>query len=115
MQSCSKEEGPIIVIPPDTTGSGVDSISFANDIQPIFNSSCTGCHNNTHPQLDLSDGYAYNQLWTDGANVPYVDTVNAEQSILYVRATTDMPPSGALQSFETDKILKWIQQGAKNN
>lgn len=113
--SCTKDEGPLIIEPiVDTTTNGVDPISFANDIQPIFDASCASCHNETH-DLDLRQGYAYDQLLTDGANAPYVDTANPDQSAIYIRPSTDMPPSGALQSFETNKISKWIEQGALDN
>lgn len=112
--SCTKDEGPIIIEPIDSTNNGVDPISFANDIQPIFNASCSSCHNETH-DLDLRQDYAYDQLLTDGENAPYVDTENPEQSAIYIRPSTNMPPSGALQSFETNKILKWIEQGVLDN
>ncbi|MBW8049120.1 MAG: hypothetical protein FVQ77_02030 [Cytophagales bacterium] len=113
--SCTKDVGPIIIEP---SGNNGPPVSFANDIQPIFNQDCTGCHDDTHPKLDLREGFAYGQLLIGGASAPYVDTLNAEQSLLYQRVTSPsnpMPPSGALQNFQAQKILKWIEQGAKNN
>lgn len=114
--SCNKDEGPII-IPPITSGtlSTTDTISYTKDIQPIFTNNCIGCHNNTHPQLDLTSGLSYNELLVSGASAPYIDTTNATLSILYVRMTTDMPSSGILPATETNKVLKWIEEGGKNN
>ncbi len=104
---------PVIIPPNDTTV----TTSFSEEIIPIFSTNCTGCHPGLHP-LDLSENNAYNQLWTDGPNAPYVDTADAEASILYIRLssnTNPMPMSGKLSSDKINLVLNWIRQGAMNN
>lgn len=91
-------------------------VSYSADIQPIWNTSCTGgpCHDVGSMDPDLTAANSYNALMTGG----YVDTVNAASSILYVRMTDSndpMPPGGVLTATETNKVLAWIEQGAKNN
>jgi len=91
-------------------------VSYAADIQPIWNASCAGgpCHDAGSIDPDLTTASSYNALMTGG----YVDTVNAASSILYVRMTDSndpMPPGGLLTATETNKVLAWIEQGAKNN
>ena len=104
---------PEIIPPNDTTV----IISFSNEIIPVFSSYCTVCHPGLH-SLDLTQNNAYNQLWTDGPNAPYIDTTDAEASILYVRMnsnTNPMPTAGKLSSDKIILVLNWIEQGAKNN
>jgi hypothetical protein len=90
-------------------------VSFSLDIMPIFKANCygSGCHN-TGTVPDLSEGNAYDQLTQLG----YVDTTNAEGSKIYIRITDankPMPPGGTMPGEETNKILAWIKQGAKND
>lgn len=91
-------------------------VSFSSDIIPIFNASCatTNCHVNGGPPPNLTPSKAYDELTMLG----YVDTSNAESSVLYkvITATTNpMPPSGPLPAEEIGYILAWIKQGAQNN
>jgi hypothetical protein len=94
-------------------------VSFQTDIIPIFNQHCnmSGCHDGitNPPQTDLTPANAYPDLF---AKIQ-IDTVNPAQSNLYIRMTTTvplpMPPAGLLPKGQTDLVLKWIEQGAKNN
>jgi hypothetical protein len=94
-----------------------DTISFKEDLQPIFNKSClgSGCHSTNgglQPFLDVE--IAYESLI--GGN--YVDTINPESSNLYKRisATSNfMPPASKLPPVEIQQILMWIKQGAQSN
>ena len=93
-----------------------DSVSFAANVIPIFEKSCiaSGCHNTGGIAPDLTKDNAYNDLMLYGM----VDTLNPASSILYARMTSKgspMPPSGLLKAGEDELILKWIEQGAKNN
>lgn len=92
-------------------------ISFSNDIIPIFSNACLGCHTNggMYPGLILSSDVAYNQLWTDGVNAPYLDTIDPVSSTLYIKMNTSMPPSGTLSNEKISLVLEWINNGAKNN
>jgi len=95
----------------------IDSpVSFATDIQPIFNTDCAipTCHVGGGPPPDLEAGNAYDAL----TGLGYVDTTNAEESLLYKRiisTSSPMPPSGKLSAQEIGLVLAWIKQGAQQN
>lgn len=82
---------------------------FAATIQPVIVQNCAipGCHNTTERRsgLDLSNYTDLKTIATDGR--------------LENRITGNpgpiMPPSGALQPCEIEKILKWVNNGAQNN
>ena len=114
--SCSYEKGkiakPECVLP--------NTVSFSQDILPLFNSECNtaGCHTSaTHAgSLNLEPTVAYTQLLASGSG--YIDTLNPNFSILYnklITTTGQMPPSGKLDDCKIQLVLKWIQQKAKNN
>jgi hypothetical protein len=109
MNSCyydELQERIIPELPVDPDDPNYVEIKFATQIQPIFTSSCIGCHNASRSP-DLRTGFAYSAL------VPqYVTASNADGSPLYVKL------SGGHQNLATDKltlIKTWINQGAKNN
>jgi hypothetical protein len=85
-----------------------DSLHFSTDIQPVFNGICINCHNgSTSP--DLREGKAYNALKNGGyINLP------GETSRLYVKIT-GTSHSSRTTDVQKQKILIWINQGAKNN
>lgn len=115
--ACTKDKGPFNTVE-DVQFSPEDTVSYAVHVQPIFDVSCTNCHNATHAKLDLLPAVSYNQLLFNGFSAPYVDTSNAPQSKLYKHLTgvlSIMPPQGAIQQSEQDLILKWIEQGALDN
>ncbi|HPD63886.1 MAG TPA: hypothetical protein P5050_00870 [Bacteroidia bacterium] len=89
-------------------------ISFTNKIIPIFNQKCnmTGCHVAGHFKVDLTPANAYNDLFAKGL----IDTLQPDQSKLYVKLTTPGGShDGRSTATEQALILKWIEQGAKNN
>lgn len=112
--SCRKDTGPLVIPGPVT-----QPVSFSNDIQPIFNSACISCHNATHPSLQLDSCCSYYELLFVGNNAPYVDTVNPAESRLIKRMTGEigptMPLTGALPQDQIDLVLRWIEEGARNN
>lgn len=120
ISSCEKDSGPIVikpVIPPDPMDT---TISFMEDIQPLFNIYCIQCHNNTHPFLDLRETFAYNQLVYDGENAPYLDSISPEDSYLAARLYGTewpiMPPDPPhFTTSEIDTIIQWMNEGYKNN
>ena len=110
--SCENDAGPLII------DSGSDPISFSQDIQPIFDVECIGCHDDTHFYLDLRQCCSYEEIWSLGTRAPYVNPDNPEQSKLYLHLTGDlllMPPFGALPDNQMDLVLQWIEEGALNN
>ena len=104
-------------IAPPATG----TMSLSADIQPIFTASCAmgGCHDGDNYDPDLRAGFSYTAMF----NIPgCIDTLNPENSDLYKRITLTpgtngfMPDGGSpLASADINKILLWIQQGAKDN
>lgn len=117
------EENEIeIVIRVSPPGSG---ISFSNDIQPIFNSNCTGCHGD-RGGLSLAQNGSYANLvnvqaQTGCATLRRVLPGDATSSVLFKRVSgfdcgERMPRGGnALPSADVTKIRDWINQGAPNN
>ena len=47
--ACENDAGPLIIRPENP-----ETISFSENIQPIFDVHCTGCHDEYHQYLDLS-------------------------------------------------------------
>lgn len=90
-----------------------DTVSFNDEIIPIFDASCNfqGCHNTNGIPPDLTADRAWVNLTFGG----YVDTADAESSLLY----TKIAPGGSMEQYSTPQetaiILAWIEQGAQNN
>ena len=95
----------------------IDSVCFAQTIQPILRSSCgvTGCHD----PITHKEGYDFSSYATlmkkNGTVVPF----NPNTSKLYRVITTNeledrMPPEprSRLRNDEIDAIRKWISEGA---
>jgi len=94
------------MIPPPVIEEGV---SYSEQVQPIFDGNCVTCHSGgLNP--DLRPDQSYEFLLTNG----YVDTLNPESSLIYVKLQ-----SGAHESRATEEqkltILQWITEGAQNN
>jgi hypothetical protein len=100
------EEEPVIV----------DTVSFADDILPIFNEGCNtpSCHNTGGVAPDLSPGVAYNALIDGG----FINVSSPDESELleWMRGNRrfDMPLDGPNQEWNAT-VLAWIKQGALNN
>ena len=100
------------------------TVSFSNQIQPIFNIQCTGCHGN-NGGLTITAGVSYNNLVNVNARTscPSFKRVlpnDAANSVLYrkVSGTTcgsRMPTGVALSTSDITLIRDWINQGANNN
>ena len=96
-------------------------VSYAKDIQPIFNQSCMPCHaggKDAKGSYDLT-GYA-NAMGPGQDPVANVLPGNADSSILYRRVIDTVPPQmpkarPALNAAHLATIRKWIEQGAKGN
>lgn len=103
--------------------------SFANEIQPIFNSNCaiSGCHSNASKSanLSLASGEAYDNLVnvnsTQNSSKKRVVPGDAENSYLVIKIEANqpgiskMPPSGSLSSNQIQLIKNWINKGANDN
>ena len=98
----------IIPTPPPPVIVG-DTISFSQDIQPIFNAKCNSCHASVNPVLTSSA--SYNSL-TSGN---FVVANSPATSELYIVCK----PGGSMSSYiSSDQLLlisRWITAGAKND
>lgn len=119
LRACTHDKAKMAV--PEASCNTPATVSFSNDIQPLFNQHCNtaGCHSGGSPagNLDLSPGEAYAKLMQSGSG--YIDTIHPNYSLLYVQmgptAYDPMPPTGRLDDCKLKLILTWIQQKAKNN
>ena len=122
---------PMVVDPCETAGS--EPVSFVNDVQPIFSSSCgdaTHCHLDPTPSegLSLKVGEAYADL----VNVPAKQDCNGQVRVLpgsavgsylinKITATgvcpgeKKMPPNSSLSAAKKQTIIDWVCQGAPEN
>jgi Planctomycete cytochrome C len=100
-------------VPPVTT----DSVYFAADVLPVLTANCVGCHGGTNGLFVDT----YETLMGSALHGPVVIPGNGEGSTLIkkLRGTTfgvRMPQGGPyLPDSVTNKISRWIQQGAKKN
>jgi len=125
LASCSGNSGNNPVSP---SGSGDStSVSFSNQIQPIFTSSCAipGCHvTGGVAPMSLQAGKAYadivNAPSTEQPPYLIVKPFDADSSYIYLKITgqagTRMPLNRTpLDSSQIGLIRTWINQGAKDN
>jgi hypothetical protein len=103
VSSCEKKIFKAPVVDPNAP------VSFTTEIQPLFTAKCaaSGCHSGAISP-NLTEGKAYSSLIDGGL----VDTLNAATSVLYVKLTTNMPPT-KLPASDINKVLYWIKQGAR--
>lgn len=103
-----------------------EPISYANQIQPIFNSNCGGgfCHTNgdnvnrvnldTYQNTISSEGSRYERLIVvpgNADNSPLVDKLGSNPEF-----GSRMPLGRSpLSNSDTGKIIAWINQGAQDN
>lgn len=109
---CYKDKTVISDTGPEITR----TVTFANDLIPIFTKSCSlsGCHVTGGKSPDLSAANAYNSLKVGN----YFNTSNPTASVIYLwltgKKTTQMPVGGMNRDYNA-LVLAWIKQGAKNN
>ena len=112
LQGCYKDKTFVS----DTGAEITRTVTFSNDIIPIFTKSCSlsGCHVAGSKSPDLSAANAYNSLKVGN----YFNTTNPEGSTIYLwltgKKTTQMPPGGLNKDYNA-LMLAWIKQGANNN
>lgn len=82
-------------------------VSFASEVAPVLHSDCVGCHKTVFGE----QANFYKSLASKG----FIDTVNATTSKIYVKLSTNAAHQGHTSPSNLAKILKWFEQGAKNN
>jgi len=121
LTGCS-DEGDVTMAPPDDPA---PAVSYAADVQPIWNSHCIGCHGaggNAGLDLRASAGPAalVNVAATGYAGSRVVPG-DPDASVLTRKLQGDpttgdrMPLGGALSAGQIETIRSWIAAGALNN
>lgn len=114
--------------------SGNTTVSFANDIQPIFNARCTSCHSPGSPtnvivgiRMVLTPGRSFGSLVSQPSSqrpdLTLVAPGDPDASLLWQKVSSNKPPVGAtmplfgqrLSSQELALLRDWIAQGALDN
>jgi hypothetical protein len=99
-------------------GGGPRAVSFAADVQPIFDRKCTTCHPVSYPYLDLRSGRSYDDLVrVSAATAPAFERVLPGRPELSYLLTHPPDPSllGLLTPAERKTITAWIRDGAREN
>jgi hypothetical protein len=101
------------------TGGAPDApISFARQIQPVFDANCVSCHPSSYPYLDLRPGHAYRDLvGVPAATAPsYERVLPSRPDLSYLLIGPEDPSRrGLLTSADRRLIAAWIRQGARDN
>ena len=104
-------------------GGGPAPVSYAADVQPIWNANCTGCHGGTAGlELAAPDSRAdlvgvASTNW-GGVRVAAGDPA---ASVLYRKISGDggvgdrMPQGGVLGADDIETVRRWIAEGALDN
>jgi mono/diheme cytochrome c family protein len=92
------------------------TVSFANDILPVFESRCIGCHGGERTQEGL-DLKTHTSIMAGSNNGPVVSPGDAVNSLLVEMVTTQkMPKRGPkLTPPQIQLITDWVNQGALDN
>jgi len=106
--SCSKDEEEVEE-PTPMNSCDTESMSFQNDILPIFNSNCNGCHN-----ADANSGGVTLDNFTDVKSIVsagrLLGAINRDDGF------SPMPQNAAkLADCNIDKIDAWVSDGAPDN
>jgi mono/diheme cytochrome c family protein len=91
----------------------INAISFSQQVYPIFQRNCTGCHS-----ASTNNG---NVILTSYQDIKYYSE-NGRNNISFLHGVlnsvtgfTSMPPYGKLDHCSIRKIEKWMEQGSLNN
>jgi len=111
--------------PTDPGSPGGDEVSYAVDVQPIFDAGCIGCHGDGGSGgLDLRAPGSRSKLVGIASTAWPGDLVTAgepDQSVLYLKLIgaggvgDRMPQGGALGDTDTETVRRWIAEGALDN
>jgi cytochrome c5 len=97
---------------PTAVNNTKDSVCFNTVILPFFSTNCasSGCHD-SKTRAEGYDLSTYKSIVSKG-----IDLKNPKNSKLYTEMLNGMPPAPApkLAKTQTDLVLKWITEGAKN-
>lgn len=116
LTGCYKDR--TVLVPNTSVEEITTPVSFANDLVPIFNKSCslTGCHSSGAHVPDLTAGNAYRTIFEEDL----IDVANPGSSEMMGWLTGAIQPAmpfGAASNPSNINalMLAWIKQGAQNN
>jgi len=93
------------------------TVSFSDDVMPVFESDCIICHGN----FGGWDASSYTTVLGTGDHAPVIIPGDPENSLLAQKMVGThstgaiMPPAGLLPEHEIQIILDWIEEGALDN
>jgi mono/diheme cytochrome c family protein len=92
------------------------SVSFANDVKPIFSASCVNCHGGDQMKAGL-DLKTYESLMAGSMQGAVIFPGSPNQSVLIQQvAEGEMPKRGdKLTAEQVQLISDWVAAGAPNN
>lgn len=98
-------------------------VDFATMVQPIFRAECVHCHGGANPPRGLKlDSYA--GVKAGGLSGNEVQACRPQESLLYMKISSDTPPVGArmpldgppyLSANEIALVRRWIEEGARQS
>ena len=103
-------------MPPEAPTAIPETVSYSNDIQPLWDQNCISCHKSGGTAPDLTSANSYAALTN---NSKYIVAGNASISLVYKLMTGTasplMPTSGKISDSKLAILEKWINAGALNN
>lgn len=100
----------------------VAEVSYQNDVLPILQASCIGCHGGTNEEGEVVVELGYNMTTYEGLMAgsdygPVIEPGDPDGSLfLEMIVNGDMPEEGdPLAPEQIETIRTWIAEGAQNN
>lgn len=90
-------------------------VSFAREVQTIFDKKCTSCHPTSYPQLDLRSGRSYQDLIRVPAatNLAFQRVLPGRPELSFLLTHNPDPLlRGLLTDQERETMRRWILEGA---
>jgi mono/diheme cytochrome c family protein len=119
--ACTENTENLVAAPDDgDNNEPISQVSYADQIQPIFNNNCAGCHGSSggvglSSYLALMSSIGNNY----GENVVVPGNANASGLVDKIEPNPEhgsrMPTNGSLTPAEIQLIRTWINEGALNN
>ncbi len=109
---------------PDLAAPGADTVSYKEDVLPIFQKRCAKCHGGKDEEGEVVAEVSlividYERLMMGSEFGPVVTAGDPEDSwLLEMIGEGDMPPEGEGDKVPEEEIAvirQWIVEGAKNN
>jgi len=93
------------------------AVSFAKEVQPIFEQSCVKCHGGSDGKKGGLSLKTYDDLMKGGEDGQVIAPGDAANSMLVQAIEAGKMPKRApkLPQAQIDAIAAWVQAGAENN